>query len=226
MRQPTPQQQQEATMTAKRAETRRRKGVPGVPEPSTWASWKDLERERDSGPVGAGATRGLRHSWSGRGGRVGWGENSLTSLLVRPSALVHGSHWLNPARSRAQGSLKTKTRGCRREKGWGGRGGRAPSSSATLTASRRLQPGQEGAGITQQEACALPTRLCHWRYDLWAPNKNVRPNASLSLSAPKSALLFFKCHHITSSTDGWKKYKWFKLSRKMSQLLQFKKWIL
>lgn len=71
------------------------------------------KRERQC-PVGAGATRGLRHSWSGQGGRVGRGENSLTSLLVRPSALVH---WLNPARSRAQGSLETKTRGCRREKG-------------------------------------------------------------------------------------------------------------
>lgn len=59
-------------MTTMRAETRRRKGVPGVPEPSAWASWKDLERERDSvqwaqEPHGGSGTAGVAKG-------AGWGE--------------------------------------------------------------------------------------------------------------------------------------------------------
>lgn len=53
-----------------------KQGCAGVPGPSAWASWEGLERERDSGPVGAGATRGLGHSWSGRGGWVGEGRTA------------------------------------------------------------------------------------------------------------------------------------------------------
>ena len=67
--------------------------------------------------------------------------------------------------------------------------------------------GQRGAGATQREAWGSGHSAGPLGYGLMGPNRNVRPNAGLSLSAPRFALFFFKRHHIMSSIDGWKKYK-------------------
>ena len=161
--------------------TARHAGQEGrVPGAHAWAFWKEGcawsprlglpegSGQRDRGPVDAGATRGLGHSWDGRGGWVGWGRNNLTSLLVRPSALICGSHWLNPPRSRAEGSLGTERRTATGGKRSLGQRTMSPQLISDLTALCCLQPrGREGQGPHSGKPGALATQPGHWVTASW-----------------------------------------------------------
>ena len=132
-------------------------------EPSTWASRKDLERERQwsSGrrshtgaqaqlewPRGPGGVRGEQPDFSPR-----------QTLSPRP--------WLPLVEpGQEQSSREPGNKDARLQEGEGVRGQRTRSPQLISDPngfSLFAAAGQGGAGIAQQEACALPTRLCHWR---------------------------------------------------------------
>ena len=155
MRQPSPQQQQEATMAAKRAETRRRSPAPGPPG-RIWRErqWSSGRRSHTGAqaqlewPRGPGGVRGEQPDFSPR-----------QTLSPRP--------WLPLVEpGQEQSSREPGNKDARLQEGEGVRGQRTRSPQL-ISDPNGISPfaaaGQGGAGITQQEACALPTRLCHWR---------------------------------------------------------------
>lgn len=201
-RQPTPRQQQEATMAARHAGTRRGRVCLVCPEPNAWAFWKGLERERQ----GSSGSRSHTGAWPqpGRLRRpVGVREEQPD---FSPHQTLGPSPWLplvEPGQeqsSRQPGNRKTRSH--RREEGRGDSGPRAPSSSATrlhlAACSRRAGRGRRH---TAGSLGLCPLGRAPGVTASWV----LTGNAGLSLSAPRFALLFFKRHHIMSSTDGWKK---------------------
>lgn len=201
-RQPTPQQQQEATMTARHAGTRR-KGVPGAPGAQCLGL---LEGSGKRGRQGSSGRRSHTGPWP----QPGWLRRPGGVREEQPDFSPHQTlsprPWLplvEPGQeqsSRQPGNRKTRSH--RREEGRGDRGPRAPSSSATrlhLTACSRRAG--RGRSHTAGSLGLCPLGRAPGVTASWV----LTGNAGLSLSAPRFALLFFKRHHIMSSTDGWKK---------------------